>query len=246
MRYPHDPFDSRESSADGQDSEATIVRWSDEPGGLPLEECARRGIDAVAGLVVSSDIFGTNNYQDATFCTCAEIHYAFTGTTSNFDDYMNVNFRAVEIRDGIYPLVGPESVRMIMQPLSDGNISARWNSIDHSAGRFPRDADLTVDDLDARSGVCSPLILGSIPEQEKGDTSPPSFLMWKDPGAGWQIWRRFLHESSNVKSAGKDASREESYTMVYPMSNPHMNWRFRIYDLPGGGVRWEVDSGNRR
>ena len=223
-----------------------IVRWSDDPGGLSAEDCARRGIEAVAGLVVSRDIFGTNNYPDAMFCTCAEINHTVTGSSGNFDDHIVVAFRMVEIRDGTYPLVGQESVRMIMQPLSDGTVSARWNGVDRGWPSVSLEgADLTVEGLDARSCVCGPLNLGPIPEQEE-DGNSPSFLILKDPGAGWQIWRRFLHAASDVESGDKSGTREESYVMVYPMFSPNMNWRFRIHDVPGGGVRWEVNSGSQK
>ena len=223
------------------------MRWSDDPAGLPLEEWARKGIEAVAGFVISTDIFGTNNYPDATFCTCAEIYHAVTGTSGNYDDYIGVNFRVVEIREGTYPMVGQESVRMIMQPLRDGNISGRWNSVDRGpSGRPPHAEGLTVDDLDAHSGTCSPLTLGAIPAQEEGDASIPAFLILKDPGAGWQIWRWFSRTAEDVKSDDRTGLREESYTMVYPLSSPHMNWRFRVYDVPGGGARWEVNSDNPR
>lgn len=224
-----------------------IVRWSDNPGGLALEECARRGVEAVAGFVISRDVFGTNNYPDAHFCACAEIRHAVTGGGDYFDDHIAVAFRVAEIKGGAYPMVGPESVRMIMQPLSDGNVSARWNEVDHgSLVPPPADAALAVEALDTRSTVCSPLTLGALPEQEADDGHPPSFLFLKDPGAGWQIWRRFLHPAGGAESGGKSGFREESFIMVYPMSSPEMNWRFRVYDTPGGGVRWEVNSGNRR
>ncbi len=212
-----------------------------------MEECARRGIEAVAGLVISEDIFGTNSYPDATFCACAEIRHAVTGTNVNFDDYIGVNFRVVEIRGGAYPMVGPESVRMVIQPISDGNVSARWNAVDQrSPGRPPQGESTIVGDIDTRSGVGSPLPLGPIAEQEEGDAGPPSFLFLKDPGAGWQIWRRFLHMAGDLNPADKGQFREESYIMVYPLFSPEMNWRFRIYDVPGRGIRWEVNSDNRR
>ena len=223
-----------------------IVRWSDDPVGLSLEECARRGIEAVAGFVISRDIFGTNNHPDAHFCACAEIHHVVTGASGNYDDHIGVSFRMVEIMDGTYPMVGPESVKMIMQPLSDGSISARWNAVGRNApGGSPPGAELTVDDLDTLSGLCSPLDLGPIPEQVERDASVPSFLFLKDPGAGWQIWRRFLSAPTEGESSVEGEFREETFTMLYPLRSPYMNWRFRIFDLPGGGARWEVNSSNR-
>ena len=224
-----------------------IVRWSDDSLGLPLEECARRGIEAVAGFVISGDIFGTNNNPDETFCTCAEIYHAVTGTSGNFDDYIGVNFRVVEIKDGTYPMVGQESVRMVLQPLNDGNISAVWHAIGRSFPNRPLHGPGTMaEDLDSRPLVCSPLTLGTIPVQEEGDANLPSFLILRDPGAGWQIWRRFLHRTSDPESSDKDVFREESYTMVYPLLSAEMNWRFRVYDVPGGRVRVEMRTGGQR
>ena len=224
-----------------------IVRWSDDPGGLSLEECARKGIEAVAGLLISRDIFDTNKYLDAMFCTCAEISHAVTGTSGNFDDHIVVSFRVVEIKEGTYPLVGRESVRMILQPISDGNISARWNAVDRALpGHSTHDGGWRVEDLDARSCACGPLTLGTIPEQEREDDEPPAFLFLKDPGAGWQIWRRFTRTRGSGETPGQEAYREESYTMVYPLLSAEMNWRFKVYDNPGGGARVEIDSGRHR
>ena len=246
MADAHDIPGGREPAAGSGDSGARIVRWSEDAGGLSPEECARRGVEAAAGLVISGDIFGTNNYPDAHFCACAEIYHAVTGAGDNFDDHVAVIFRVAEIRGGAYPVVGQESVRMIMQPLSDGSVSARWNEVDHgSLVRPPEDAGLAPESLDARSAVGPPLSLGPMPEQDTDSGHPPSFLFLKDPGAGWQIWRRFLGPAGG-ESGGKSEPREETYSMVYPMSSPEMNWRFRVYDTPGGGVRWEVDSGARR
>ena len=229
-----------------QDAGETIVRWSDDPGGLSVEKCARRGIEAIAGLVISGDIFGTNNFPDAHFCACAEVRHVVTGAGENFDDHIGVSFRAVEIRDGIYPLVGPESVKMIMQPLADGNVSASWDPVGQAAaGRSVDDLGLQDADLDSRSSICRPMTLGEMPEQEDGDFAQPSFLFLKDPGAGWQIWRRFSPVAGDGRLIVKGGHREETFTMVYPMFSPHMNWGFRVYDLPDGRVRWEVDSSNR-
>ena len=230
-----------------QGSGETIVRWSDDPSGLSLEECARRGIEAVAGLVISGDIFGTNNFPDAHFCSCAEMRHVVTGSDVAFDDHIVVSFHAVEIRDGIYPMAGPESVRMIMQPLADGNVSASWDMVEASSlGPFPGNQGLLVDDVGLRSRACRPMALGEIPEQDEGNFAQPCFLFLKDPGAGWQIWRRFSPVGKDGERVVRDGSRKETFTMIYPVLSDHMNWRFRVYDLPGGGIRWEVDSGNRK
>ena len=223
----------------------TIVRWSDDPGGLSVEECARRGIEAVAGFVIVRDIFGTSNFPDAHFCACAEMHHSVTGAGENIDDHIAVGFRAVEIRGGIYPMAGPESVRMIMQPLANGSVSASWDPVGGAVGS-PGDADTLVAGLESRSGICWPMALGEMPEQYEGDFARPSFLLLKDPGAGWQIWRRFAPVGKDGRLVVQGGCREETYTMVYPVRSPHMNWRFRVYDLLDGRIRWEVDSGHRK
>ena len=226
-----------------QGHDETIARWSDDPAGLPQEECARRGIEAVAGLVIQRDMFGTNHYPDAHFCACAEFRHVVTGAGAAFDDHIAVGFRAVEIRNGTYPMLGPESVRMLMQPLGDGRVSARWDPV--GAGRPPSESSLLAADLESRANTCRPMELGDMPEQAPGDVSPPSFLFLKDPGAGWQIWRRFSPSDRDGQPIVEDGCRVESYAMVYPLLSQDMNWRFRVYDLPGGGVRWEVDSRRR-
>ncbi len=243
MVFSNDFAAEDDPQSSSRDSDAKIVRWSEDPEGLSPEECARRGIEALAGLVISGDIFGTNRHPDAHFCTCAEIHHAVAGTSDNFDDHIVVTFRVVDIKDGIYPLVGQESVRMVMQPMSDSNVSARWNAIDRSPfGQQPEGVGSAVEELDMLSGVSRPLTLGPIGEQEAANDGPVSFLMLKDPGAGWQIWRRFQYEAGGAEGR---PFREESYSMIYPVLSPEMNWRFRIYDIPGGGIRWEVNSDNR-
>ena len=257
MSLPHDPFGPRDSSEDGRESGATIVTWSADGSALRAEECARAGIEAVAGLVIFADIFGTNQFPDAHFCTCAELHHSMTGSGGNFDDHIAVDFRSVEIKNGIYPLVGRESVRMVMQPLSDGRVTARWDAINPTSNPAPdpaanpadpdrsRDEGGFVDLQETRARVCSPLNLGEMPEQQEEDAVIPSFLLLKDPGVGWQIWRRFTRIAGVDGSPVSSAFREETYAMVYPVLSPDMNWSFRVYDLPDGRIRWEVNSDKR-
>lgn len=212
-----------------------------------MEECARKGIEALAGFVISGDVFEISGSPDEMFCTCIEMYHAATGTDGNFGDYIGVYFRVVEFKNATYPMVGQRSFKMLMQPLSDGNVSARWNAVNRSsAGESLHRAGTMVDDLNTRTSVCRPLVLGTIPEQEEGDANLPSFLLLRDPGAGWQIWRRFSPVTSDGSYVLKDGFREETYTMVYPLVDAKTNWRFRVYDLPGGGVRVEMNQGSQR
>ena len=225
---------------------ATIVRWSEDTRGLALEDCARKGIEALAGLVVFADAFDISGSPDEMFCTCVELYHAATGTDDEFGDYgdyIGVYFRVVEFRDSTYPMVGPRSFKMLMQPLDDGNVCGRWNAVDGSeADESPDGGGPMVDDVSTRIGAGRPLTLGDIPGQDAGDEGFPSFLLLRDPGAGWQIWRR----STARAGSGEQAHREETYTMVYPMLDADFCWRFRVYDVPGGGVRVETSQGNRR
>ena len=176
----------RESWPGANHAGATIVRWSVDAGGLLLEECARKGIEALAGFVISGDVFEISGSPDEMFCTCIEMYHAATGTDGNFGDYIGVYFRVVEFKNATYPMVGQRSFKMLMQPLSDGNVSARWNAVNRSsAGESLHRAGTMVDDLNTRTSVCRPLVLGTIPEQEEGDANLPSFLLLRDPGAGW-------------------------------------------------------------
>ena len=235
-------FGTRDPSGIRQGPEATIIRWSDDPMGLDLEECARKGIEAAAGFVISRDIFGTRNHPSLTFTVCVELYHAVTGTTGNFGDYIGVYFREVEFKDGIYPKVGQETLKMLLQPLSDGTVGAQWNAIDRSrVDQSLHRVGMMVEDGNTRSDVCRPLTLSMIPEQDESDAKVPSFLFLKDPGAGWQLWRQFRPVTSDGKFVMQDGFREESYVMVYPLLSTEKHWRFRIYDLPDGGVRVEAN-----
>ena len=217
-----------------------------------MEECARKGIEALAGFVISEDVFEIKDFSDEMFCTCVEMYHATTstaatGTDDNFEDYIGVYFRVVEFKDATYPMVGQRSFKMLMQPLSEGNVSARWNAVDRGeAGESVHGPGIMVDDLKTRSSVCRPLDLGTIPEQEEDDASLPSFLLLRDSGAGWQIWRRFSPARGDGSFVIKDGFRQETYTMVYPLLNAETIWRFRLYDLPNGGVRVESNQGSMK
>ena len=223
--------------------DATIVRWSSDPGGLTLEECARKGIEALAGFLISGDAFEISGSLDEMFCTCVEMYHAATGTDGDFGDYIGVYFRVVEFKDATYPMVGQRSFKMLMQPLSDGSVLARWNAVHRGEdGEYLHQRETMADDLNTRSSACRPLALGRIPEQAEDDASLPSFLVLRDPGAGWQVWRRFSPVTGDGNPVIKNGYREETYVMVYPLLDAGVSWRFRVYDLPGGGVRVEMNQ----
>ena len=234
----------RESWPGAYHAGATIARWSPDPGGLPLEEYARKGIEALAGFLISGDAFEISGSPDEMFCTCVEMYHAATGTDGEIGDYIGVYFRVVEFKDATYPMVGERSFKMLMQPLSDGNVIARWNAVEGSESGEPvNGVGAMADDVNTRSSVCKPLVLGVIPEQDVGDFSMPSFLILRDPGAGWQIWRRFAPMTVDGSYAVNDGVREETYTMVYPLMDAETHWRFRVRDLPEGGVRVQTVRG---
>ena len=209
-----------------------------------MEDCARRGVEALAGFLISRDALDISDFPDEMFCTCVEMYHAETATVGEFGDYIGVYFRVVEFRDATYPMVGKRSFKMLMQPLSDGNVIARWNAVEGSeGGESVNGVGAMADDVDTRSSVCKPLTLGVIPEQDEEDFSMPSFLVLRDPGAGWQIWRRFAPTTVDGSYAVNDGVREETYIMVYPLMDAETHWRFRVRDLPQGGVRVQTVRG---
>ena len=223
---------------------ASIVRWSFDPGVLSPEECARMGIEALAGFLISGDAFDISDSPDEMFCTCVEMYHSATATDGDWGDYIGVYFRVVEFKDATFPMMGQRSFKMLMQPLSDGNVIARWNSIDPNQAIEPHQtAGPMADDVNTRSSVCWPLTLGVIPGQGEEDASLPTFLILRDPGAGWQIWRRFSPKTVDGSYAVTDGVREETYTMVYPLMDAQTHWRFLVRDLPEGGVRVQTVRG---
>ena len=98
-------------------------------------------------------------------------------------------------------------------------------------------------DMDALSAVAQPVTLGTIPAQPDEDVGSPAFLLLRDPGAGWQIWRRFaVRLEPGCQEPVTTGVREESYVMVYPILDAEMCWRFLVRELPGGGTRVESIS----
>ena len=124
----------RESWPGTLHSGATIARWTGEPDGLPVEECARKGIEALAGLLISGDALDISDSPDEMFCACVELYHATTATGGETGDYIGVYFRVVEFKDATYPMVGKRSFKMLIQPLSNGSVIARWNAIDPCPG----------------------------------------------------------------------------------------------------------------
>ena len=234
------------STGSWEAADAFTVRWTEDPLGLSQEECARKGIEAVAGFVVSNDVFGTDYNPGEMFCVCVDLYHAGSEIGGDSGDYVDAYFRTVEFRDSTYPLVGQPTLSMRMRPLSDGSVGASWNAVDMGPnGEAMTEVDMAPVDPNPVAVVCSPLPMGEIPEQGAGDGNPPSFLLLRDPGAGWQIWRRYADVVGDGKPAVDDGFREESYVMVYPMLSADMGWRFRVYDPGDGGVRVEVNPASR-
>ena len=218
-----------------------VVRWSDDPWGLDDEECARKGIESLAGLVITEDIFETSNRPNETFCTVVELYYASDGDSG---DFIGVYFREVEFLDQTYPLAGRELMKMLLQPVSDGTVFATWNDIDQSrASESAHGVGMMALDEHTRTGRAWPLAVGEIPEKDEDDATVPSFIVLRAPGRGWQISRRFTPATADGEYVMKDGFQEETHIKVYPELDEQSNWRFRIHHLPGGGIRVEPEQG---
>lgn len=211
-----------------------VIRWTDDPDGLSTEECARKGIESVAGLLVK-----TASVSDQEFLSCAEFYYS---TGDSVTDFIGAYFRQVEFvyhqhhdEKLPYPLVGEELVKMIIQPLSDGRFTATWNTIDrsrrdeslHNVGMMMNDENMTMTNF-------SPLPIGHIPPQEWDDHCIASFLITKTKANCWWIWRRFSPVSIRGEYVcQEDGFREETYVPIYPDYDPDSSRIFRIKDGDG-------------
>ena len=244
MNFMKKLFGGRGLLERGQSHGPVVVRWSDDPRGLDDEECARKGIESLAGLVITEDIFGTSNHPNEMFCTVVEVYYATAGVNEDSGDFIGVYFREVEFLEQTYPAAGREFLKMLMQPLSDGTVTATWNDIDHSrASESAHGVGMMAQDEHTRTGRAWPLAVGEIPEKDEDDATVPSFIILRAPGRGWQISRRFTPATADGEYVMKDGYQEETHIKVYPELDELSNWRFRIHHLPGGKVRIEPEQG---
>ena len=205
--------------------------WSDSSEGLTVEECARKGVEALAGVLITGDEFGVSRAGDRTFAVCAEFYYS---KSPNEDfDFIGAYLRPVELIEGTYPKLGPESQKMLLQPVSDGSCFARWNTIDRSrAEESLHGIGMMAEDANLRETRQTPITLGEIPPQGEEDETLPTFLVMHSPNLGWQIWRRFA-------PAVPDGATilEERYVQIYPAYQPETTWRFQT-NLENGRVEF--------
>ena len=200
-----------------------VALWSDSSEWLPIEESARKGVEALAGVLITGDAFGVSRAEDRTFAICGEFYY---GKSPNEDfDFIGAYLRPVELIEGTYPKLGPESQKMILQPLAGGDCFARWNTIDRSrAEESLHGMGMMANDANLRETRQTPITLGEIPPQGEEDETLPTFLIMHTPDLGWQIWRRF----APVVPDGATV-RDERYVQIYPTYEPETAWRFRTH-----------------
>ena len=217
-----------------------VVRWTLDPLGLSIEECARKGIEALAGILIDGDAFGVSQVvAEQTMTVCAEFYYSELGAEdAATGDFIGAYLRTVEWIEGgniSYPMIGNAKTKMIIQSVSDGIVFARWNDIDFSRGEESiHGVGMMSIDENLREGYWVPTALGDIPSQEVRDQTLPSFLVIHTPAPEWQIWRRFS------PMGGKEEPREESYVRVFPSYDPSAAWRFRTHRDADGGTRVEM------
>ena len=210
----------------------SVTRWSDD-GDMSIEKCARRGIESLAGLVIGADIFGVRSLASGrNFQMCAELYYSDTGA----GDFIGVYLRQVEFWIGdanthelrrvegsedsrygqLYPVLGPELQKMILQPLTDGTFVARWKMTESGrADQSLHNVGVMMDDENLNEFRGRPLSLGHIPRQENDDLHIPAFLIVKEPPR-WTIFRRFGPTMEGNTS-------KESYVPVYPVFDPDLS-----------------------
>ena len=222
----------------------TVVRWSDDPLGMTREESALKGIESLAGLLISEDILEANGHPNASVCFLVEPYYAAAGVNEDSGDFIGVYFREVEFLDQTYPLAGRELLKMLLQPVSDGTVFARWNDIDLSrAGESLHGVGMMAENERVRTGRAWPLALGEIPEQDEDDAGIASFIFLRPPGGDWHIWRRFAPIKEDGEFVVIDGFHEETHIKIYPELDESSSWRFKIYHLPEGRLRIESEPG---
>ena len=91
----------------------------------------------------------------------------------------------------IYPEVGPEVLKVIVQPLSDGTVSATWNLIDRTrAGESVHGVGLMRQDAQMRTWRGRPIDVGQIPPQPIDNKMVPSFLITADDNNSYKVPKR--------------------------------------------------------
>ena len=205
-------------------STTRIIRWSEQLEGLSIEECARKGIEALAGLVIDGDEFGATQVE-GTMTVFAEFYYTEGGPDSDDGDMIGVYLRRVDWLNDDYPKVGEEREKMLLQAVSDGSCFARWNQIDRSrADESIHGIGMMMVDDNMREVRRMPKPLGEIPPQADNDSTLPSFLLIHNSSIEWQIWRRYAPPLDQGAEF-----RGEQYVQVFPAYLPDETRHFRTY-----------------
>ena len=220
-----------------------VAMWAMGQEELSNAECARKGIEAVAGLVMEADIFGVYLVPGANFQTCVEFYYSGTDTS----DFIGVYFRKVDILTMEFDTsedtpdseasdyydepsmiqLGEELLKMAIQPVSDQTIVATWGPIERSRADESLHGVGMIDTNAASHRVqWRSLPLGYIPPQAAGDFSVASFLIaWAADTGMWRIWRHF-----GPRFIAETGYREESYVPVYPDYDPGSTRRYQWWN----------------
>ena len=216
-----------------------VMRWSDTPDGMSIEECARKGVEAVGAMLINEDSFGTRRMPTGySFQVCAEMYYS---DGDGGGDFIGAYFRPVQLDEdenmAVVPKLGRELTKMILQPLSDGSCLARWGPIDRSRASESDHNVGMIDPNNMKEAGSRPFPVGPIPAQPDGDSNVPSFLFLKLPNEStegkWIIQRRFGPYQMI------DGTRQEDYVTVYPAYEPE---NIRGYRINLDGTKVEVQA----
>ena len=225
----------------------SITTWAMPHQRLGVETCARLGIEALLGVLIGEDAFGWAEMTDHELSLCAEFYYARAREQS---DFIGVYLRTVSYmiivdgrlvpandedvvgrRDLCYPRIGSAEMKMVIQPVTDETVLARWNRVDrsrleesaHGLGMISNDANL-------KQERCRPLKVESVPPQHDDDVAMPRFLI-AHYDEEWAVARA-------VRSSGDDYL-EESYIPIFPGYDPGSATHFRLEEVDGKSMmRW--------
>ena len=251
-----------------------ITRWSDDPAGLSDEEVGRIGLESLLGLLIDHDPFYVPH--GPSLAICAEFYYSHNPETSS--DFIGVYLRSVDFMgnvnntltvlnddmptcardDGLwYPRLGPEKMKLLIQPISDGTVEVLGNFIDTSrAEESLHGVGMMLQDDNISHWRVVPIEVGNIPPPPIGNPFIPSFLIISNRSSdlyvggtfsgpsgprtmrpvptewtiGWGVYRY----STTYKEPN---CFEETYTPFWPESfQSGPNWHYLTED--GKGFWW--------
>ena len=257
------PQTGREAPVFHHPSESPWVdNWTSEDV-LPIEECARKGLESFLGLLIRADPFRRRS-PAVNMGLCAEFYHAvspehnadFIGGYLRTVQWMHqLNGALVPYADAsqesdnemLYPQIGAEMTKVLIRPLSDGRVFIRWNPIDRTrSDESAHDVGMVLDDEWVQSWQGQPIEVAHIPPQPSDNLLLPAFLIMADTSASQIVpppsgtdgidptqWVKGWDVFRYVKSRPSPEYIYETCIPVFPKYLPESTWHFRTEVVDG-------------